>query len=63
MIRKSIDYQNLHKKIYYSEYEKLDSYVLRKIIENPNGYEAQELSKRVDSMVELELEKLAPKWD
>lgn len=57
---KSIDYWNLHAKIYKQKLDELDNETYHKIADNPHCDEAYNLNRLVKSIVESELAKLAP---
>ncbi len=57
MIEKNSYYWNLHKKFYKEALNELDYSVFQAISNNPHCDEARNLNKRVEIMVERELNK------
>ncbi len=60
---KSIDYWNLHAKIYKQKLDELDNETYRRIASNPHCDEAYNLNRIVKNIVESELAKLIPTID
>lgn len=60
MTDKNSYYWNLHKKFYKEALNELDNDAFHAIMGNPNCPEAKSLGKRVEIMVEKELNKLIP---
>ena len=50
-IKDDPSYWRLHKKIWYQEYDKLDSPIAKKVMNYPESREAKELNKRVNLIV------------
>tara|TARA_Y100000310_G_C20013539_1_gene504048 strand:+ start:308 stop:505 length:198 start_codon:yes stop_codon:yes gene_type:complete len=50
-------YWRIHKQVWYQEYDKLDKYIAKKVMNYPEGREAKSLDKRVNLIVADKLQK------
>ena len=56
-IKDDPSYWRIHKQVWYQEYDKLDKYIAKKVMNYPECKEARNLNNRVDLIVSDKLQK------